>query len=81
MNTRLLRMARRDGRGVRSWAAPGLCHAFKAIPPAASAWPGTFQMSWPDTDSAGEVIRRGCRFDWHGRVGFRAVRRVLESLA
>ena len=80
MDTRILRMARRDSRGIRTWAVPGLCHAFKAVPPAYSTWPGTFQMSWPDVDGGGETVRRGCRFDWHGAVGFRAIRRVLGTL-
>jgi hypothetical protein len=78
MKTNLLRAARRDRNGGRSWVCPGMPHAFRAFP--STAWPGTTQLSWPDTDSDGEVIRRGCRFDWHGRVAFRRIRHILEQV-
>lgn len=82
MNTRLLRMARRDTDG-RSWDMPN------GIPPATSLlkdWTvqalttRTHTVYWPARDSDGSWMLRGARFDWHGRTAFREIRKLLRTL-
>ena len=75
MNARILRLARRFPDGSRMWTVPGFPHAFKVVK---NQWPGTIGLSWPATDSSGDPVRRGCRFDWHGKMAFREIRAILS---
>jgi hypothetical protein len=75
-------MARRHSRsGERVWIVPGVPHSIQAIP---DGWNqngiSTTTLRWPDRDASGEWIVRGARFDWHGRMAFHEIRKLLRGL-
>lgn len=72
MNVTLLRLARRDRNGVRSWIVPGSFNVAKLLPAARSTW-GVPAFYWPDLDPRdGSQMTRGVRLDWHRGIARRA---------
>lgn len=81
MDTRLLRMAKKDSRGIRRWIIPGWPHAITVIPAKYSRWEDSFDVSWPGIQYyTREIIKRGARFDWHHKIIKREIRSLLEAV-
>jgi hypothetical protein len=64
VNVRLLKLARRDKRGIRSWVVPGFGNAARLTPSryTPKGWGPSFH--WPDRDQRGEHVK-GVDLDRH----------------
>lgn len=79
MNCSLLRLARRDRRGVRFWVVPGFSNGVRLTPSAHSGQGWGAALHWPNRDIKGEFIR-GVDLDRHRALARREIRALLETI-
>ena len=81
MNTRLLKLARKDSKGVWHWVIPGYGNGVKYNPHGSGV--GTHQwgasLRWPGKDAKGELVH-SVDLARHRKQAKQEIRKLLQSV-
>lgn len=77
MNIALLKLARRDYRGVRTWIVPGFGNGAKYVPERYTPTGWGPALYWPAIDARGECVR-GADLWRHRKLAKAEIRKLLN---
>lgn len=78
MNTKLLRRARRDSKGIRYWGVPGHENSIRLMPSTLTPTGWGSAVYWPGADDKGPYMR-GVDLERHRPVARNEIRALIRA--